>query len=85
MKKDQCHHIIFWNTPQSTKPFSQNNIIIYLSMHIYIAVKLNLYKTDLDWKSEALPMEPDDITVLHRHYGDYHQGGDPFNHAYEKQ
>lgn len=54
-------------------------------MHIYIAVKLNLYKTDLDWKSEALPMEPDDITVLHRHYGDYHQGGDPFNHAYEKQ
>lgn len=62
MKKEQCHHIIFWITLWLTKPFSQNSIIVYLS--IYLAVKLNLYETGLDWKLEALPMEPDDITVL---------------------
>lgn len=83
MKKEQCHHIIFWITLWSTKPFSQNSIIIYLS--IYIAMKLNLYETDLEWKSEVLPMEPDDVTVLHRHYDDCHQRGDPFNHGYEDQ
>lgn len=36
-------------------------------------------------RSEALPMEPDDITVLHRHYDDYHQRGDPCYHGYEDQ
>lgn len=83
MKKEQCHHIIFWITLWLTKPFSQNSIIVYLS--IYLAVKLNLYETGLDWKLEALPMEPDDITVLHRHCVDYHQRGHPFNHGYEDQ